>query len=190
MAQPQVMHGYQGTRNVALRVDANTHTLQVIDYAHHEAHGGSAYFAVYSGLANDTDFIEVRIQTPDTTKWAHMVITIDSALACTSELWTPTTKTDVSGNRITPLNRDNNSSNTTGLTICHTPAGTQTGDANLLQYIGAAAVSGRVNTGGGTGSRGEFILKQNSSYLIKVTSRADSNALSILLDWYEHTNKT
>jgi len=169
-------------------LDTRTDALNITDYGHHEIHAGSAYFAVRSELGDTSDDVEVRIATPDTTKWAHMVITIDCALACTAELWNPTTMTHVVGNVITPMNRDHNSSNTSGLTVCHTPGGSQAGTANLLQYIGAATTNGRIVNGGGTGNRTEFILDQNSSYLIRVTSRADSNAMSIILDWYEHTN--
>lgn len=170
-------------------IDASTYALNTIAYEHHEIHDGSAYFAVYSALANDTNAIEVRIETPDTTKWAHMVIEIDAALAATAQMWFPTTKTDVVGNRITPMNRNHNSTNTSGLTICHTPGGSQAGTANLTQYMGAASVSGRVAEGGGASSRHEFVLDQANDYLITVTSRADGNALSIILDWYEHTDK-
>ena len=171
-------------------LDSTTWAQTIIDYEHHEEHSGSAYFAVYSATAGNTDAIEVRIQTPNTEKWAHMQFTLDAGLAATAQLWVDTTKTDVVGNRITPMNRNMNSSNTSGLTICHTPAGSQAGNAGLLQYIGAATANGRFITGGGTGSRGEFILEQNTAYLLKMTSRANGNALSILMDWYEHTNKS
>jgi hypothetical protein len=169
--------------------DLVTHAINVVDYPHHEIHSGSAYLVVYSALADDTDVIEVRIETPNTAKWAHMVITIDAALAATATLWHPTTKTHVGGNALTAMNRNHNSTNSSGLTICHTPAGSQAGAGNLVQYLGAATTSGRADTGGATGSRGEFILKQNDDYLINMTSRADSNAMTITLDWYEHTSK-
>jgi len=169
--------------------DGVSTAVRTITYPHHEIHDGNSYFAVYSALANDTGVIEVRIQTANTTKWAHMTIDIDAALAATAQLWYPTTKTDEVGNRITPMNRDHNSSNTSGLTICHTPAGSQAGTANLTQYIGSATSKGKSTVGGDTGSRHEFILDQNNDYLIRLTSRADLNALSIILDWYEHTNR-
>ena len=178
-----------GTKDVHATADASTNAITTIEYEHHEIHGGSAYYVIYSALRADTEFIEVRIQTPDTTKWAHMVINVDFALAGTAELWTPTTKTHASANAIAPLNRNFNSTNTSGLTICHTPGGAQAGTANLIQYVGATASGGRVSEGGGADSRHEFILDQNQSYLIKATSRADGNAVSIILDWYEHTAK-
>ena len=180
--------GPDGVDEGFLATDGVTRAIPIVEYEHHEIHAGSAYFAVYSALANNAGTIEVRIQTPDTAKRAHMVISIEAGLAATAELWKPTTKTDVSGNRITPMNRDHDSVNTSGLTICHTPGGSQSGAANLLQYMGAATSNGRVNEGGGADGRHEFILSRNSSYLIKATSRADGNSLTIILDWYEHTH--
>jgi len=169
--------------------DAITYAQTTIDYAHHEIHDGSAYFAVYSALKDDTGFIEVRVQTPNTTKWAHMIIVIDCALAGTAQLWKPTTKTHEAGNVMALMNRNHNSTTASGLTVCHTPGGTQSGTSNLTRYLGAATTGGRADQGGRGGSGLEFILDQNNDYLIRVTSRADSNALTILLDWYEHTNR-
>ena len=172
-----------------LHTDEGTSALTAIDYAHHETHEGNSYFAVYSALTNDTATIEVRIQTPDTKMWAHMQITIDVALAGTAQLWKNTTLTHVGGNAITPMNRNHNSTKTSGLTICHTPGDTQTVASNLTRYIGSASTSGRSDVGGTGGNRGEFILAQNTAYLIRVSSRAANNALTIVLDWYEQTFK-
>ena len=169
--------------------DDVTHAITTVDYPHHELHGGSAYFVIYSALAGDTDVIEVRIETPNTTKWAHMLIDIESALAATVEIWEGTTKTHEAGNVLAALNRNRNSSNSSGLTICHTPGGSESSGAIITEYIGAATTSGRVAAGGRSGGRNEIILDQNNDYLIRVTSRADSNALTIILDYYEHTNK-
>ena len=150
-----------------------------------QLYSGNRYFAIYSALANDTAAIEVRIQTPNTATRAHMIFDIECALAATVELWAATTKTHVADNAITPLNRDFNSPNVSAVTICHTPAGSQSGAANLIEYIGAAATGGRVAAGGEAASVSYFILKQNTAYLVKATSRAESNALAIIMDWYE-----
>lgn len=158
-----------------------------IDFAHYETHEGEAYFAVYSALKDNAGVVEVRLQTPDTTKWVHMVLSVDFAIAGLAELWKGTTKTHVADNAITPMNRNHNSANVSALTVCHTPGGTEEAAAALSLYVGAAATGGRVAVGGGAQSRGEFILEQNQDYLIRGTSRADGNAISIVLDWYEHT---
>ena len=169
--------------------DEVTHAINIVDYPHHEIHGGSAYFAVHSMLRDDTEVSEVRIQTPNTTKWAHMVIGVQASLAATIDFHEGTTMTHDAGNVLTPMNRNRNSTNTSGLTICHTPSGADTSGADWTQYIGAAASGGRIAVGGESGGRGEFILDQDNDYLIRVTSRADANAVSILMDYYEHTNK-
>jgi len=171
-------------------IDTVTHGQVTTDYAHHEIHEGDSYFIVYSALKDNAGTLEILIATPNTAKWAHMVMAVDFAIAGTAQLWTPTTKTDASGNRLTGFNRNQNSTNTSGLTICHTPGGAQAGTASLSQYIGATATGGRVAVGGSGAGRAEFVLKQNSSYYILATSRADGNAVSIILDWYEHTSET
>lgn len=158
-----------------------------IDWEHYETHEGEAYFVVYSALKDNAGVVEVRIQTPDTTKWGHFAIQVDFAIAGTAALWKGTTKTHVSDNALTPMNRNHNSSNASGMTICHTPAGDENAAASLTMYVGSSATGGRVAVGGGAHSRGEFILEQNQDYLIRGTSRADGNAISIILSWYEHT---
>ena len=36
---------------------------------------------------------------------------------------------------------------------------------------------------------GEFVLKQNTKYLIRITSNSDANKVTTALEWYEHTDK-
>ena len=146
---------------------------------------GDHYFAIYSAEADDTDSIEVRIQTPDSDTKAYMIFDIECALAATVSLWAATTKTHVADNAITPLNRDFNSNNASVVTICHTPGGSQAGAADLVEYVGASASGGRVAAGGEAASNSYFILKKNTAYLVQATSRADANALAIIMDWYE-----
>jgi len=33
------------------------------------------------------------------------------------------------------------------------------------------------------------VLKQNEQYLLEITSGADGNIVSTVLEWYEHTDK-
>ena len=170
-------------------LDKSAWVLPTITYPHSEAHGGRAYIAVHSALKDDTESYEVRFQAPDSDRLPHLEIFIDCALAATVEFWKDTTKTDVANNRINSLNRKFNSVNTAGMFICHTPGGSQAGNAHLTKYTGASASGGRVAVGGSAASRGEFILSRNSAHLIKVTSRANGNALTVEFDWYEHTDK-
>jgi len=185
------IYGWNGTREREIGIEPTTRAMMVIDYPHAEAHKKRSYITVYSGLKNDTEFIEVRIQAADTARLPHLEIAIETSLAATAEFWKDTTKTDVVLNRLGALNRrfDAGASYAAGMISCHTPGGANTGDADLTKYIGAAATGGRVAIGGGASSRGEFILERASSHDILVTSRSDGNAMTIELDWYEHTDK-
>ena len=170
-------------------IDSITNARKSISYPHSEAHGGRAYYSVYSALGDTAAAIEVRIQSANTTRLSHMTIHISSALAATAQFWKDTTKTDVSGNRLPAVNRRFDSVNVTGMLNCHTPGGSNTGGSNMTRYLGAASVSGKADIGGSGGNRGEFILDQNSAHDILLTSRADNNALTIELDYYEHVDK-
>ena len=183
------LYAWNGTREREITIDPTTRAVTTISYPHAETHSENGYLAVHSELADNAGFIEVRVGTPDSPKRAHMQIFFQSALAATVQLWPNTTKTDVVLNRMASPNRDFESSNVTNLTICHTPGGTQAGDAVITRYIGSASTSGRADVGGAGGNRGEFKLARASAYLFKVTSRADSNALTLFFDYYLHTDK-
>jgi len=157
-----------------------------ITNAHNHIHKEESYVATYSVLADDTDAMEVRVEVPLTAdERPHMIISFDAALAATLELWYPTTKTDEVANRVTAINRVLGSSNTSPLLICHTPGGSQAGDANILRYVGSPTSPGRADVGGGGNTRGELIIPKGGDILVAFTSRSDNNALTLLFDWYE-----
>ena len=175
-------HTVQTVLNEAL--ESETHALKTITYPHHEIHSGSAYM-IYRTLAlpvaNDD---EIRIATPNTTKWAHFTFTATSDASVTVSLYEATSLAHVGGNAITPVNQNRNSSNTSGLTICHTPTGS--GDGTLI-YNWTAGTDHPTGEGG-TATRNEIILKQNTAYLLRIAG-ASGDVVNIHLDWYEHTDK-
>jgi len=67
----------------AFALDAATHCMMVISYAHHEIHSGTHYvFRSYDTIArNGTK--EILIITPDTTKWGHVIIGFDMLTSTT-----------------------------------------------------------------------------------------------------------
>lgn len=158
----------------------------VVDTAHQHIHNEVAYLATYSMLRDNTDAFEIRIEVPSSAKERpNMIISYDSALAATLELWYPTTKTDASGNRIANINRVLGSSQASPLLICHTPGGSQSGDASITRYVGSPTSPAHADVGGGGNTRGELIIPQGSDILIVFTSRSDNNAMTLLFDWYE-----
>jgi len=164
-------------------IDDTTHTLQNIEYEHHEIHSGSHYFICdYDSSIQVSETIEFVITTSDTTKWAHMVLDFSSTLGVSLEVYEGSTDV-VGGTSVTPINNNRNSTNTSSLTIVKDPTSITDGTRIAGFLAGANRQSGFNNR------EREVILKQNTTYLFRFTSLANNNAVSFCGEWYEHTNK-
>jgi hypothetical protein len=91
------------------------------------------------------------------------------------------------GVAFTPLNFNRNSTTTSGATCLRGATG-----ADLITPTGGTVIwdettNARIATTRDNAS--ELNLKQNSKYLFRVTNSTASNDVSILLTWYEHTNR-
>lgn len=184
------------TGNTGSPIESQTGAHKTITYPHHEVHAGSAYSASDIVTLGDGDLREILVVTPDTTKWAHMIFNAATALKGQVELFENVYPRYVVANALTPRNRDRNSTNTSGLLVCHTPADNSSSSSGetvevclAVRAWGATGLG--TNPGFGGESRGtlEWILKQDTSYLLRVTSQAATNVCSIGLNWYEHTNR-
>ncbi len=177
--------------------DDMTDWVKTIEGPHDKIHDGDGWVFVASALADDAGVLEVRIEvpallpdipgkSPNPSRRAHVPVQVQTALASTVEIWKNTTKTDEAQNRVTPINNDFSIDGPGMLTICHTPGGAQAGAASLgPEYIGTTTQAAKTEVGGGTGGRFEFLLA--GATLIRVTSRADNNAMTIKSSYYEHT---
>lgn len=163
--------------------DSTTGALEVIDYAHHEIHSGSSF--VYTGYATlaASAVQNLLIITPDTTKWAHFTGHVQTSGEATVAFYEGAT-VSANGTTTTPYNRNRNSATAPTLAIYTGP--TVTGDGTLL-YSGLIG-SGR-SFGGQVREEAEWILKQNTIYLLRITSAVNDNNVTWALNWYEHTNQ-
>lgn len=74
-----VMLGKTGDISVqAPRIDKSTHSLQTIEYEHHEIHSGSHYFIEGHAILANLGTLYSKIVTPNTGKWAHFAWNISS----------------------------------------------------------------------------------------------------------------
>ena len=70
-----------------LRMDASTHSIQTIEYEHHEIHSGSHYYIEgHTTLAN-TAVLRVKLVTPNSDKYSHFVWEIGSSTILTTDLY-------------------------------------------------------------------------------------------------------
>jgi hypothetical protein len=167
--------------------DAATYALNTVDYAHHEIHAGSFYTA---GTALDLaagGTVQLKITTPNTTKWAHFVGLVNVESESTVS-WYENPTSPGAGATITPINHNRNSANTATCAVAGTAAGTFSGTigTTLVQYNMG---SGK-GVGGETREVNEWVLKQNEDYVLEVVNNASGASLTtVVLAWYEHTNK-
>jgi len=167
--------------------DNATNAIKTIAYEHHEIHGGSSF--VVSDIQNvDTTNMVWMITTPNTTKWGHMLFAFD----CTGEMSIVVTEgADRTGtNALTAINRDRNSLTAATVTAHRAVSGGTTDGATTIfsHRSGATGVASKTLTSGGLRGSNEFILAQNTKYIITVTTYANV-WVTATFDWYEHTNK-
>lgn len=171
------------TTVVPIKLDGSTQDIQVVEHEHAEIHGGDHYFACDYALnqANGAT-IEFVVATPNTLKWAHMDFEISTSDGAVIEIYEGTTDV-VGGTALVPPNNNRNSTNTSALTITKDPTSLTAG----VRIAGFLAGGGR--TAGVVTRNREIILKQDETYLFRITSLAVSNDISWCGEWYEHTDK-
>lgn len=164
-------------------LDKSTRATTTIDHSHHEIHDGSHYYyadyALNQAVSTEIEFIFV---TPDTSKWAHLLFSASSSDGITVELYEGSTGI-VGGTSITPRNNNRNSTNTSVITLTKDPVSIA-GDGTRA----AGFVAGGTRTAGNVERESEFLLKQNETYLVRITSLANANDISWDAEWYEHTD--
>ena len=183
------------------RIDGNTGALIGITYPHHEAHGGSAYYRLYSvaslgAMTTPNDMITLDWTTPNTTKWSHMDFRVKGVAGWRVRLIeAPTGGAEDPTGQLTVFNRDRNSSNTSTVTDGST-AGQINYDSTLAtggttlwdEYMEGNTTNLPSTTNAKTGERDEIILKQNTKYQLSLFG-TDNFPATLYLSWYEHTNK-
>ena len=165
-------------------IDASTESIQTISYEHHEIHAGSHFYYCDYQMGNASGaIINFVITTPNTTKWAHLVFDAYSSEGSTLEVYEGATGV-VGGTSITPRNNNRNSLTASTMTLVKDPASIAGDGARAAGYL----VGGTRAPGSESRDR-EIILKQNTTYLLRITSLANSNDISWCAEWYEHTDK-
>jgi len=170
-------------------IDTVSEAVEVIDYAHHEVHEGDHYtFSAFDSDLDDAAVLEFIVTTPDTTRWSHMVGTIIGALHTDFYMYEDTTHSTGAAQSV--LNNNRNSSNTAGTTVHASGGGGADGTLLFSTSFGIDTGSGSNTRTGGGGARAEneWMLKQNTKYLFRITSHSANNNVAMILSWYEHIN--
>ena len=169
-------------------IDASTETLQTIEYEHHQIHAGSHFYICSFETLADNASVDFAVTTPNTTKWAHMTFEIEGTSQ--TEFYVYEGSAVAGGSATTPMNNDRNSAKTSDLTISKNPAVTTLGTMIFSQSKGFAGTTPSRASAEGIVSRDrEIILKQNTTYIFRITSRQADNIISYCGEWYENQSK-
>ena len=168
------------------RLDSSTHARTSIDYSHHEIHDGWHFMytdSVELGVGGVQNYL---ITVPNTTRWPHMLFSLDGSAITQFELYEGADR--VGSTLQTVGNSNRNSLNAAGTTIHKGYAGGATDGTLIHIYKGVSATNQSRGPADARGE-GEIILKQNTKYILRVTSFTAANLTNVQLSWYEHTDK-
>lgn len=130
----------------------------------------------------------VTLKTP-AAKYLHYRPTnlVTSADKVLIEFYEGATVTAATGTAVTPSNHNRNSALASGVTLLDAPTVTANGTKFAQVYIPGATGTGGTRTGSSAGvSNSEWVLKPNTTYMIKVTnSSSGSNDIQVNFQWYE-----
>lgn len=172
-----------------------TYALKTMDYAHHEIHRGSSFVASGTIDLGNAATLNVTLKTPNTTEWCHTVIQIVSESEMAFNLYegflpSGTADGGTIGVAVTAYNRDRNSSSAAGMLVYTGATVGTAGTATAGTLIEAGHWGSGRGVGGSDRGVSEFILKQNTNYLVQmVNATSNANYTAWEVDWYEHTNK-
>ncbi len=169
--------------NNVIAIDEISRAIVSIDFEHHKIHEGNHFTILDIDDLGNAEVHDMLVVTPDTTEWAHMVWEIEHELETLIQFYMGTTYSDI-GIIESSFNRNGNSINTATTLVYHDA--TITGVGTL---VGAIQQGAGKKAGGSDRQSNEFILKQNTVYLIRITNlSANNNLVFIKLNWYEHVS--
>lgn len=162
-----------------------------VDYDHHQLHEGEIFrWSVYVSSLGNGSSKDIRLTVPNITIPAgqspvglcpHFRFEVVASDSATAQFYEGVTFSG-NGNTRTPVPMERNGTYTPKLAIGEDPTVDVLGTTLIWQGL----LTGTKSSAGGTDhSVTEFILKNNTSYLFRVTSGGAGNKVLIRFVWYE-----
>jgi len=170
-----------------LAQDDGTGALMVVNFDHHEIHDGCS-FTVSDTVPCNSATVKWQIRTPDSLVYTHLLFEANATGEATFLVTEGSDRTD--GTALTEVNRRRvGTPAAAGTIVTRTPtAGSTDGAVTLLNVRnGATGQGSKTISPGATRGTNEWILKPDTKYVVSVTTYA-SVYVSMLIDWYEHTD--
>lgn len=165
--------------------DGITNSLKILTDEHHKIHEGDHFFYTDSVQLNADATQDYLLTTPDTTRLVHLKINITGNAITQFDLFEASDKDGTTPQ--VAYNSNRNSEVAPTMTIHKGISGGSTDGIKIYTMKSGSAtqisrdplVSQRDN---------EIILKQNTKYIVRITSGTNSNLTNTQIEWYEHTN--
>lgn len=174
---------YLAKDQINIKKDALSDGIVILENAHHEIHDGNHYHVSGFESKNDTQTIIFGMSIPVDT-YPHFIRQIRGTSQLEVALYEDSGYTG--GSSVTPINSNRNSSNTPGMVLTKDPTIVTSGSLIASESSGLAGENPAKSDIQASASREtEFILKDDSKYLLIITSRDASNVISYEINWYE-----
>lgn len=178
-----------GLRVVAGPTDIISNLPIWIDYDHHQLHEGEMFrWSTYVSSLGNGNSKDIRFTVPNITitstpvgQCPHFRFEVVAETACNAYIYEGVTFSGAGTTR-TPVAMERNGSYTPKLTIGEDPTVDVLGTTMIWQGL---LVGSKQAAGDTRAADSEFVLKNNTSYLFRVTNGTSTNKVLIRFVWYE-----
>jgi len=182
--------------------DKITGVFTIIDYAHHEIHGGSGFVCHYTQTVSDINDKSIIAFKTGPIKYLHATVAASVTATAVAYVYEAPTITNNTGDSLSVFNRRRVGTPTETTVIDTSTTPDTAGQAMYFTEVTMGEVTGgtelaRIPLGAGAGPKvigglardtQEWILKPNTLYAFEVvSSTADDNIHWIEVDFYEHS---
>lgn len=167
-------------RNVV--VDDYTNSLVSIEVSHAKIHAGTHYqYTDFNTIASAGT--QDYMLTTGASKPPHLTFSVQGTLLTTVTLYEAG---DRNGTTTQTVYNNNRLSTNTSTTTLHKGTSGGATDGTAIFTIQGGTATGAFAQNSFTRSENEYVLKLNTKYILRVTSGANGNVVSVILNWYEN----
>ena len=157
--------------------------LTTLDYSHVAIHDGNAFAFKDILSLGSAEIGSYMLTTPNTTKHVHFGYDVDSSVGFTFDLYEAVNGSGAIAQTV--FNRNRNLATAAGMVLHKGCSADCTAATKISQ--GLAGIGGLASKlAGSMAESSEWVLKQNTKYVLKLTSAAASNKVVVKFNWFEH----
>lgn len=163
-------------------VDEPGSALVGINLEHHRIHQGIHFFFTDAQTIGNGNNVDYMLTTPNTAARIHLIYEVDFTAVTQIELYENGDRNGTVGQ--TERNNDRNSG-TSAVLVIHIGTGGGSTDGTQIRNFEGGLAAGAQARGGNPVRSNEIILKQNTKYILRISSSTAANLCNVIFNWYE-----